>query len=180
MQLINLLPDNYLQSPEVVGIQTALDYYTELLKNANVDFFDQLDIKTATWGLTMMEKSLDIKIDPSKTDEFRRNKITSKMVGIGTCKKSILINHAKAFHGCNIDVIEDNPNYKFIIKFNDYYRVPDTSVILEYSDSVEDIKPAHLCYDITFTYNWWGMNDIGIWNDGATWEDLRNYKEETV
>jgi hypothetical protein len=89
----------------------------------------------------------------------------------------MLLNAITSYPYCDAELIEDNNIYKFIIKFNNYYRVPDNDIIDELYDVIEELKPAHLAYEHTFTYNWWGKEDNGVWNDGGTWDDLRNYTE---
>ena len=105
----------------------------------------------------------------------------SKLRGTGTTTKQMLLNSIKAFPGGAAEIVEDNQNYKFRIKFNDYYRVPDDISIAEIYIITDELKPAHLAYDYTFTYDYWGNQKTAAetWGKIETWEEFRTYQEES-
>lgn len=178
MVLIELLPSYYHENKVMGKLQNVLSKDLEDLLNGSSTTVDQCFINTATSLLARYEKIYGIKTDIGKSDEIRRGKIKAKMAGTGTFTKRMLANITKAYEGGNSEVVEDNPSSFFSIKFNDYHRVPSDKSIEEIYTSVNELKPAHLGFDHTFTYNWWGMGDDGVWDDGGTWDDLRNYEEE--
>jgi uncharacterized protein YmfQ (DUF2313 family) len=174
---MDLLPGYYYGNRTMEELQ-------EIISGEIVNASDALDkiisecfASTTTDIISRYEKIHGIKVDISKSIDTRRGKVKAKMAGTGTFTKAMLMNTTRAFLGGSCEVVEDNPNAHFTIKFNDYYRVPDTSSINEIHAITDELKPAHLAYNHTFTYNWWGMPDTGTWDDGGTWDDLRNYTE---
>lgn len=177
MSLIELLPEYYQNSEEVKRLQDAISHWSELIEIDTEEILLQLNVNTATWGLAYWEKQYGIITDITKSVELRRERIKAKMSGIGTFNKTIVQNFINTIDHGAADIIEYPNDFTFAIKFKDYYQVPTELSIQELKEYTEKIKPAHLAYYHTYTYNWWGMQDNGIWNDGGTWDDLRNYKE---
>ncbi len=151
MSLIDLLPENYIESPEVVALQDALDYFSEAMKDAKSDLFEQFDVKTATWGLTMMEKSLGIKSNVSSPIGYRREHIRAKLRGVGTITKAMLEQTAAAYSGGEVTIIEKPGTNNFVIKFVGTLGIPANMEGLTLT--IEEIKPAHLSYTFEYVYN---------------------------
>ena len=177
MDLMELLPDYYKDNTEMEKLQKILSEDVDNAVNGLDAAIEECFVNTASYMLSRYEKMHGLRVDESLSDESRREKIKAKMVGTGTFTKAMLINTLKAFDGGQSMILEEFNNYKFIIKFNDYNRVPSLESIVEIHKITDELKPTHLNYEHTFTYNWWGMQDTGVWNDGGTWDDLRNYKE---
>lgn len=176
--LIDLMRENYKKSDLVVDLQNSIEGSINNIVFSKNDLFNQFFVRDATWGLIAWEKALDITTDLSKSYEFRRERIQSKLRGTGTTTKTMLMNMTKAFIGGSCVLVEDNANYHFIIKFDDYYRVPDTSSITEIHAITDEIKPSHLSYDHTFTYDYWNnLNGTITWDEATTWDSLRTYEE---
>ncbi len=151
MALIDLLPENYLLSSEVMALQNAIDYFTEAVKDAKSDLFNQFDVETATWGLALMEENLQIKTDVSLSEQFRRERIKAKLRGSGTITKSMIEQTAKAYSGGEVEIIENPKLNSFIVKFIGTLGRPDNLEGLTLT--IEEIKPAHLSYTFEFIYN---------------------------
>lgn len=151
MALKDLLPDNYSQSVQVMGLQEAIDSYAEKIKEDKNDFFDQLRVKTATWGLTAWEKSLGIKTDISASYEFRRERICAKLRGTGTTTKAMIEQTAAAYSGGEVEIIEYPEANRFAVKFVGTLGVPENMADLTLT--IEEIKPAHLSYNFEYVYN---------------------------
>ena len=49
MRLIDLLPDYYANSSQVVGLQGSFEQWTDALLAAKMDLFAQMNVSTATW-----------------------------------------------------------------------------------------------------------------------------------
>jgi hypothetical protein len=86
-----------------------------------------------------------------------------------------------SFDNGTVDLIEDNPNYTFTIKFTDTRGLPPN--LDDLKAIVEKLKPAHLAvvYELTFmtwlerdTYNLtWSQWD----NLNLTWTNYEAYKQ---
>lgn len=177
MDLMELMPLEYQGNKTMEKLQSVLSAETEKIQTGLNKTVDECFVSTSSSLLSRYEKMYGLVVDIFKSDEVRRGRIQAKMSGTGTCTKQMLLKSIGVFPYSDADIVEDNPNYKFKVKFNNPYRIPDQSSIDEIHKITDRLKPAHLDYDHTFAYNWWGMGDSGTWNDGGTWEDLRNYVE---
>jgi predicted aldo/keto reductase-like oxidoreductase len=176
MILLDLLPNYFTDNTTIVKLEEVLSSDINKMKEDFQSMLDECFVKSSTQLLSRYEKMHGINVDVFKSVETRRSKIMAKMAGTGTFTKAMLINSIKAFPGGNAAILEDNPNYKFTIKFNDYYRIPDTISIQEIYAITNELKPAHLAYDHTFTYDYWGnLNGKITWSEATTWEALRTY-----
>jgi uncharacterized protein YmfQ (DUF2313 family) len=169
---MDLLPDNYLNSSEVVDLQNAVGEVANNLIIAKDDLFSQLFVNDATWGLAKWEKALGLPTDISKTYAFRRERIQSKLRGSGTTTKEMIKQAAIAYSNGEVEVIEDPANYSFKIKFVGTRGIPGNMADLKLT--IEEIKPAHLNVIYEFTYNTWSEVSTNKWGDvsGLTWYQL--------
>ena len=150
MSLIDLLPDNYKNSSQVVELQGAFQNWTDALQTAKEDLFLQFNVESATWGLKAWETALGLTTDVSKSYEYRRTRIMSKLRGSGTTTKQMIQNVSEAFSNGEVAIIEDNSNYTFKVKFTGTIGIPPNMDDL--IAAIEGIKPAHLAYILEYTY----------------------------
>lgn len=111
------------------------------------DLKEQFSINTATWGLNLFEKQLNIVTDLNKSYEERRSVITSKWRGTGKIDKGLIKLVVDSYTNGFVEV-EFNENIKII--FNGEKGIPKN--IESVYNSVDDIKPAHLniIYEFAF------------------------------
>ena len=112
-----------------------------------VDLRKQMDVSTATWGLDIYEKELNIKTDKSKPLEERRSVIKSKERGTGKVDASLIKIVADAFTNGDVEVFFDG---NINIEFNSIIGIP--SNIQDLENALDDIKPAHLRILYAFAY----------------------------
>lgn len=172
MSLIDLLPDYYKNSAEVINIQESFEHWTTYLNLARDDLLLQLNVNTATWGLALWEKYLGLSTDVSKSNEFRRERIRAKIRGIGTVTKQMIVDVASSYSNGEVEVIEDNASYSFKIKFIGTKGIPGNMADL--SVTINEIKPAHLAFTFEYTYNTWSAVMGNLWGDVTemTWYEL--------
>ncbi len=151
MALLDLLPEYYSKSPQVAEIQGGLNCSVEALEEARIDLYNQVFVDTATWGLSAWEEALKINTDISKSYEFRRERIKAKLRGAGSTTKSMMKQMAAAYSNGEVEVIEDNSNYGFVIKFVGTIGIPANMPDL--IQAIEEIKPAHLSYTFEYIFN---------------------------
>ncbi len=150
MELIKYLPSFYYGSEEVKNIQACIDAENIKVKEAIQDILNQLFVNTATWGLDSWEKYLGLKIDKNETYENRRARIMTRLRGQGTITKTMLKNVCESFINGTVEIIENSPDYSFVIKFIDIRGIPAN---IEYLRStIEEIKPAHLSFAFEYVY----------------------------
>lgn len=179
MALIDRLPLFYKDSKEVMNIQETLEGERIELEKKIQALINDLFIITSE-NVSNWEEFLGILIDDSKDINFRREKIKANIIGTGTFNKKLVNNILDQFKNAAAEVREYNETHSFIIKFNNEYTVPNKDVIQEIINIMEVIKPAHLYFNYTFTYNWWDRKEFKskTWEEFSTWNDLRDYKEK--
>ena len=171
--LLGYMPKYYATSKIIENLNNA--NAKELTNfNTNLDtVLNQFFISTADFTLERWEKEFGIEINNNLNIEFRRTRIKAKMRGQGTVTVSLIKNVAESFSNGLVDVIEDNTNYQFTIKFTSTLGIPPNMSDLQ--KAIEDIKPAHLNALYEFTYN--TNNDLStMTNDvlsGFTHDQLR-------
>lgn len=148
--------------------------------NKNIkDLQSQLFVNTSTWGLDFLERDYEIKTDLSKTYEERREVILAKKRGNGTVTKKMIKNTAKAFTNVEVDVIE-NKDYSFTVRFIGEKGIPKN--LQDFKDMLEEIKPAHLAYNLEFTYTVWDFlkEKQLTWSSASeqTWDQLKIYDDK--
>lgn len=171
--LLDYMPSYYKDSKVFAALLKA---FTDEINANNYtisDLENQLFVDTATWGLSIWEKELSITTDISKSYEERRELVKSKIRGIGTCTIEMIKNTALAYTNAEIEVIEDNPNYKFVIKFISVKGVPND--INAFKHTIDTIKPAHLAYTVEYTYTTWKEVKAATWSQvkKGTWGELK-------
>lgn len=166
---------------EIIEMETIYDVQgTELgglLYYLN-DIFKQFFIDTATWGLVYWENEYGLETNLTMSYEERREVIKAKKRGQGTTTKEMIKNVAEAFSGGEVNIIEDNANYSFIVQFVGIKGIPKNMQI--FKNMLEDIKPAHLAYSFKYTYTVWNvLKEKNLtWSNSKvkTWDELKVYE----
>ena len=174
--LLSYMPRYYRTSKVIDNINTAnsseLTKFTERLDNT----LDQFFVDTADYTLDRWEKELGIEVNNNYDINFRRSRIKSKLRGQGTVTINLIKNVSETFSNGEVDVIEDNPSYSFMIKFVGTRGVPPN--LDDLKKAIEDIKPAHLAVTYAFTYTVWKEVKAITWGEvkTGTWGDLKTRK----
>lgn len=177
VDLMKYLPYYYQTSEIMKSIQNSNSIEVGNLRYSIDDSINQFFVESATWGLNRLEGIFNIQTDINKSYEERREILKAKLRGSGTVTKEMIKNVAQAFSGGEVEVIEDNPNYNFTIKFIGIKGIPKNMQGL--IDAIEDIKPAHLGYSFSYTYTTWDLLKSNLtWNKAniKTWNELKTYE----
>ena len=176
--LLEYLPSFYHNSDIVKAFMESNSVEVDTLKAYIEDLIKNLYVKTATWGLDLFEEELGLATDKSISYEERRERILAKKRGNGTTTKAMIKNTAEAFSGGEVEVIENFNDYSFIVKFVGVKGIPKNLTL--FKNMIEEIKPAHLNYELAFTYTVWSMvmATDNTWNDfsSKTWVELMTYE----
>ena len=175
--LLEYLPSFYHNSDIVKAFMESSSIEVDTIKAYVEDLSKNLYVKTATWGLDLFEEELGLVTDKSISYEERRERILAKKRGNGTTTKAMIKNTAEAFSGGEVEVIENFNDYSFVVKFVGVKGIPKNLTL--FKNMIEEIKPAHLNYELAFTYTVWDMiiSKNNIWNDfsNKTWVGLMSY-----
>ena len=176
--LLEHLPIFYHNSNVIRSFMESNSIEVDTLKAYIEDLSENLYVKTATWGLDLFEEELGLATDKSISYEERRERILAKKRGNGTTTKAMIKNTAEAFSGGEVEVIENFSDYSFIVKFVGIKGIPKNLTL--FKNMIEEIKPAHLNYELAFTYTVWSMVMAAdnTWNDfgSKTWVELMTYE----
>lgn len=123
-----------------------LDYFTQALNEVLNQFF----VSTATWGIEIWEKELDLTVDTSKPIEQRRSVVESKLRGAGKFSGQLVKNVAEVYDGGTVDVSFRPAEYAFTVRFIDTLGIPPN--IDDLKAAIEEIKPAHMVVDYKYRY----------------------------
>jgi hypothetical protein len=178
INLLDYLPSFYHNSNIVKSFIDSNSIEANILKDYVEDLNNNLYVKTATWGLNLFEEELGLTTDESISYEERRERILAKKRGNGTTTKAMIKNTAEAFSGGEVEVIENFNDYSFVVKFVGVKGIPKNLTL--FKNMIEEIKPAHLNYELAFTYTVWSMVMAAdnTWNDfnNKTWVELMTYE----
>ena len=176
--LLEYLPSFYHNSDVIKSFMESNSIEVDTLKAYVEDLSKNLYVKTATWGLDLFEEELGLVTDKSISYEERRERILAKKRGNGTTTKAMIKNTAEAFSGGEVEVIENFNDYSFVVKFVGIKGIPKNLTL--FKNMIEEIKPAHLNYELAFTYTVWNMvmATDNTWSDfnSKTWVELMTYE----
>lgn len=176
VDLIPLLPEFITEKREMHELLVAQGYQVGQLEHDLLEVIDQCFIVTATWGLTRWEQIFGVPTNLSLSYEQRREILMAKLRGQGTTTIQMIKDTAAAFSGGEVDVIEDNPHYRFIVRFIGIKGIPQN--MQGFISMLEEIKPAHLAYVFEYRYTVWGEMEDYNWDlEHLSWEDTTTLKE---
>lgn len=134
-----------------------------------IDIQSNIFLNTATWGMSIFEKELDIEYTEDKTPEERKAIISAKWRGAGKLTLELIQDTVKAY---TPNVVTVRFNGTIILDFSDKIGKPNNLDSL--MKSIEDIKPAHLGVEYIFKYRKW--LDIKPF----TWQTINKYNWKNV
>lgn len=163
-RLMQHMPKYYRDILEIEEVQNAIDLQLDELDIMSNEVLKQFFIYTATWSLPIWERIFGLTVgDTTSNLKERRENVISKLRSYGTTTKEMIARVAKAFTNGEIEVIEDNSNYSFTIKFTSIVGIPDN--LENFKKVVGTIKPAHLNFNVEFRYN--THNHVGYLNQNT-------------
>ena len=170
--LISNIP-NYYKTSTVFDNLIKVDALELDNINTKIDnVFNQFFIDTADFALERWEQELGIPVNLNYNIDYRRAVITSKLRGQGTITIKLIKTVAQSFAYGAVDIIENNADYSFLIKFVDTRGVPPN--LDDLKNAIEEIKPAHLAVVYDYTYTTW--DEIA----NVTWDKLTNYTWDDI
>lgn len=175
--LAGYLPADYMESPQVVEIQDAIEVELDTVKTVVNSLQNQMFVETAAaeWGIPLWEELYGIYPDITLADSERRERVKAVMRGQGTATPAFIKALAETFVEGEVEVAEDNPNYHFDINIIGVVGEPPRMNAM--IAAIEKAKPAHLSFSVNIRYNTW--NDVAeanyTWNMASvkTWDALK-------
>jgi len=176
--LVEYLPECLRDVVEMNIIECAVSVQANEIKSAIDTMQKQKFIQTSTgFGLSYWEEEYGIPSNPTLNDKFRREIIIAKIRGTGTTTKELIKLSSQAYSGGEVEIIELPEEYRFIVKFVGTKGIPQNMDALR--DTIEEIKPAHLAFEFSYTYNTWFMLLNLTWQQASllTWANIKTFRE---
>lgn len=176
MELIKLLPEYYDENVTMQTLQSILSKETDDLETGLSDTMSECFASTASVLLSRYENLLGLTIDVTKENDCRRERICAKLAGTGTTTKEMIESVSKSYSNGEVEVIEDNANSRFVIRFVGTLGIPGNMADLKLT--IEEIKPAHLAVEYEYIYNTWSDISALTWQQATsyTWEKIRTVR----
>lgn len=150
VNLIELLPSIYEENETMKGLQDILSSDINSLAGDFDETIDECFVNTATSLLSRYEKIYGLKVDVSKSEAFRRERLRAKTIGIGTVTKQMIMDTAASYSNGEVEVVEHPEKASFTIKFVGTRGIPANMADLTLT--IEEIKPAHLSFDFEYVF----------------------------
>lgn len=148
--LMSQLPELYRSAP-FAELQRVLG---EMARRAGEDLeltLQQLWPQTASgWGLVLWESAYGIPTELEKDLDFRRTRVISKLRGQGSPTVELIQAVAASFVNGEVEIVEENEQYRFVVKFLSTLGVPPN--IDDLTAAIREVKPAHLDFAYQYLY----------------------------
>lgn len=131
------------------------------------------------WGCVLWETMLGIKPADTDTIQNRVGAIIAKRGAARTCTVNVIKQTVESITGVECKVIEYPEQYRFTIRYTGAYGVVRNTRAVE--RLINEIKPAHLAFNIEFRYVIWDEVKEHTWDEvaEATWGGLRVFQKTT-
>lgn len=180
--LLAYKPSYYKDSVVMQNIDNANANELILFNTAVTNSYNNCFIDTAdSASLARVEEQLGLDVATNYDIAYRRTRIYSRLKGQGTFTVAFLQNIAESFENGEVDIIENNANYAFSVKFVGTKGIPPN--LDDLKAVIEELKPAHLGVIYEFTWLTWTEHDNynktwSQWDSlNLTWSAFETYKQ---
>ena len=149
-KLTDLLPERYLNSPEVGAAAGILWVLGEVFRARALDWLAQLTIDTATWGIVYWEREYGVTPQATDTLDDRRSRVKAKLRAPQTVTAAMLENLTDSYINGQSEVTELPREHKVKIRFNGEYGVPTNLASL--TGALLEVLPSHVVYEYLYRY----------------------------
>lgn len=131
-------------------MQDALQPSIDGISEAYGDFINQLFVHSSTWGLELFEESLGLYPSTKMSLSDRRERVMSRLRGVGVTTVEVLKNVAESFSNGLCEIREYYDEYRFEIVFTGTIGRPNNLTL--FTAMIDEIKPAHLACSYIIVY----------------------------
>lgn len=149
-KLTDLLPERYLNSPEVGAAAGIIWVLGEVFRARALDWLAQLTIDTATWGIVYWEREYGVTPLITDTLDDRRSRVKAKLRAPQTVTVAMLENLTDSYINGQSTVTELARQHKVQIRFNGDYGVPANLESL--TGALLEVLPSHVVYEYLYRY----------------------------
>lgn len=150
-KLTDLLPERYLNSPEVGAAAGIIWVLGEVFRARALDWLAQLTIDTATWGVVHWEREYGVIPQITDTLDDRRSRVKAKLRAPQTTTRAMLANVAAAYAAGAVSTVEEFPReHRVQFRFASSGVFPTALDAL--TESLHEVMPSHVVFDYRFSY----------------------------
>ena len=150
-KLTDLLPERYLNSPEVGAAAGIIWVLGEVFRARALDWLTQLTIDTATWGIVHWEREYGVTPQITDTLDDRRSRVKAKLRAPQTTTRAMLANVAAAYAAGAVSTVEEFPReHRVQFRFASSGVFPTALDAL--TESLHEVMPSHVVFDYRFSY----------------------------
>ena len=149
-KLTDLLPERYLDSPEVGAAAGIIWVLGEVFRARALEWLTQLTIDTATWGIVYWEREYGVTPQATDTLDDRRSRVKAKLRAPQTVTAAMLENLTDSYINGQSEVTELPREHKVKIRFNGEYGVPANLESL--TAALLEVLPSHVVYEYLYRY----------------------------
>ena len=142
------LPAFLMKDGNFKAVCDACSWEHEKIRQVILDVLDQFFIHTATWGLAMWERVLNIHPRPTESYDYRRKKILAKIQGAQTSTIAMMEQIVNVYGYGYVE--EHNDRYYF----NIYTTTQNERELKEMEEQIMFYKPAHLGINVYLGFSW--------------------------
>lgn len=150
MNLTDKVPPSWRSSPELAEIHRVIGLELERAREARDLALAQLDIETATVGLSVWEWAVGITTDLSQSLDLRRSKVKAKLQGLGVTTAEVICAIVERFTGGLATLQEGVAKHTFRVTVEGILNQPESMSAMLHS--VAEVKPAHLAHEYALSY----------------------------
>lgn len=130
----------------MVQVYEALGVQFDNVNYMFEDILKQMFPQTATWGLELWERRLNLPTNESENMENRRGKVIAKIQSKVTVNPETMAVITKNFTGADIKIIEWLKDWTFAVQTN----AKNMNKAFEIHKIIKRIKPSHMAYVLQF------------------------------
>lgn len=158
---IQELPRHYGRSPRDAELQRVLERMA-VRAEADKDLaLEQLFPSTASgWGLELWEAAYSLRREAGQTERQRRARVLGKIKGTGTTTQEQICGIARVFSPSRVELEVRSAESRFTIWYVETIREIEHKADLV--AAVNEMKPAHLAWDIKYRETFRTQGYVGI------------------
>lgn len=149
-KMLSYMPRYYETSRVIRSCLNAEGKEFDELRAAIDSILEQFFVRSATWGLDIWEATLGLPPAPEQPVDERRDRIVSRIRGVGTATVRVIQEVAESYDRGSIDIIEDYARYLVTAVFVDTAGIPPN--LNDLKQALRAVVPAHLEIDFIFNY----------------------------
>ena len=146
-KLADLLPERYLNSPEVGAAAGIIWVLGEVFRARALDWLTQLCIDTATWGIVHWEREYGVTPQATDTLDDRRGRVKAKMRSPQTTTRAMLANVAAAYAAGAVSTVEEFPR-EHRVQFQFVSSGAFPTALDAMIESLREVIPAHIAFAV--------------------------------